>query len=109
MMLVEVLVPMIVFATIFGVLFIFFTTRNRERLAMIEKGVDPSIFTTTLSRIGIKVGLLAVGISLGILLSQLIIHVTNMDEELATISMIFLFAGAGLVLEHFLAKKEKQA
>ncbi|MFT6243488.1 MAG: hypothetical protein ACJA0U_001971 [Salibacteraceae bacterium] len=109
MIVVEVLVPMIFFATVFGILFLFFSTRNRERLAMIEKGVDPSIFTTKLSRIGIKIGLLAVGIALGVLFGQLIRHTTNMDEEPATISMIFLFAGAGLVVEHFLARKEKQA
>ena len=42
-MLAEVLAPMNVFATIFGVLFTFLTTRNRERLAMIEKDVDPTI------------------------------------------------------------------
>lgn len=109
MLLVEVLVPMSVFATIFGVLFMFFSTRNRERLAMIEKGVDPSMFTTRYNRIGIKIGLLAVGISLGVLFAQLIVHTTKMEEEPATVSMIFLFAGAGLVVEHFLAKKEKQA
>jgi hypothetical protein len=52
---------------------------------------------------------LAVGIALGVLFGQLIRHTTNMDEEPATISMIFLFAGAGLVVEHFLAKKETQS
>ncbi|MFT6501365.1 MAG: hypothetical protein ACJASQ_001477 [Crocinitomicaceae bacterium] len=108
-MIVEILVPMFVFATIFGVLFIFFTTRNRERLAMIEKGADPRIFSRNYSRIGIKIGLIAVGIALGTLAGQLLHHTTNMYVDAATFSMIFLFAGAGLVIEHFLAKKEKQS
>jgi threonine dehydrogenase-like Zn-dependent dehydrogenase len=107
MILVEVLVPMTVFATIFGVLYVFFTTRNKERLAMIEKGADPSIFANRTSRLGIKIGLLAMGVALGILFGQLIAHLTQMDLEPATMSMIFLCAGSGLVFDHFLAKKSK--
>ena len=43
-MLVEVLIPMSVFATIFGVIYLYLTTRNRERMAMIEQGADPELF-----------------------------------------------------------------
>ena len=105
-MIVEILVPMTVFATIFGVLYTFLMTRNKERLAMIEKGADASLFSRNYSRMGIKIGLLAVGVALGVLMGQLIAHTTSMDLEPATFSMIFLFAGLGLVVEHFLAKKE---
>ena len=107
-MMVEVLVPFVVFATIFGVLYTFLMTRNKERLAMIEKGADPNIFAQRRTRIGIKVGLLAMGIATGILLGQMITHLTSMDEEPAVMSMIFLWAGAGLVLEHYLAKKDTE-
>jgi Domain of unknown function (DUF6249) len=105
-MIVEILVPMTVFATIFGVLYIFFTTRNKERMAMIEKGADPSIFSSRPARLGIKVGLLAMGVALGVLFGQLIAHTSSMDIEPATVSMIFFCAGLGLVIDHFLAKKE---
>jgi fucose 4-O-acetylase-like acetyltransferase len=105
-MTVEILVPFIIFATIFGVLYTFLITRNKERLAMIEKGADPSIFAQRRSRIGLKIGLLSMGIAIGVLMGQMIAHLTSMQEEPATISMIFLWAGAGLVLEHFLAKKD---
>lgn len=105
-MAVEILIPLIVFSTIFGVLYTFLTTRNKERLAMIEKGADPSIFSTQRKRLGIKIGLLAMGIATGVLMGQFLAHLTTMDEEPATISMIFLWAGAGLVLEHYLAKKD---
>lgn len=53
-MAVEILIPLIVFSTIFGVLYTFLTTRNKERLAMIEKGADPSVFYTQRKRLGIK-------------------------------------------------------
>ena len=105
-MAVEILIPLIVFSSIFGVLYTFLTTRNKERLAMIEKGADPSVFSIQRKRLGIKIGLLAMGIATGVLMGQLIAHLTTMDGEPATISMIFLWAGAGLVLDHYLAKKE---
>lgn len=103
----EILVPFIVFATIFGSIYVFLTTRNKERLAMIEKGADPSIFATRKTRWGIKLGLLAMGIAMGVLMGQMLTHLTSMDEEPATVSMIFLWGGLGLVTEHFLAKKDK--
>ena len=84
----------------------FLTTRNKERLAMIEKGADPSVFAQRRTRVGIKLGLLAIGVALGILVGQMLMHFTSMDEEAAVMSMIFLFAGSGLVLDHFLAKKD---
>ncbi|MFT5777910.1 MAG: uncharacterized membrane protein YjfL (UPF0719 family) [Crocinitomicaceae bacterium] len=105
-MFVEILVPMTVFATIFGVLYVFLTTRNKERLAMIEKGADPAIISHQKTRLGIKIGLLAIGIAIGVLMGQMITHLSSMDEEAATLSMIFLWAGIGLVVEHFLAKKD---
>lgn len=105
-MLAEILVPMTVFACIFGVLFVFFTTRNKERMLMIEKGADPSIFHRSYKRFGIKVGLMAMGVALGILVGQLISHLTKMHLDEATFSMIFLFGGLGLVVDHFLAKKD---
>lgn len=105
-MAVEILVPFIVFASIFGILYTFLITRNKERLAMIEKGADPSIFAQQRTRLGVKIGLLAMGIAIGVLMGQFIQHVSSMDTEPATFAMIFLWAGAGLVLEHYLAKKE---
>jgi hypothetical protein len=111
-MLVEILIPIVsmlsIFGTIFGTLYIFLTTRNRERMAMIEKGADPTIFAGQKSRIGIKIGLLAIGVALGVLFGQLIAHTTSMDLEPSTFSMIFLCAGAGLVFDHYLAKKESK-
>lgn len=106
-MFVEILIPFVFFATVFGVLYTFLITRNKERLAMIEKGADPSIFAQRRTRIGLKLGLLAMGIAIGVLMGQMIVHLTSMEKEPATFSMVFLWAGAGLVLEHFLAKKEE--
>ena len=38
------IVFMFLFAVIFGVFYLHFSTRNKERLSLIEKGVDAKIF-----------------------------------------------------------------
>ena len=34
----EVLIPLIVFSSIFGMVYVYLNTRNKERLSLIEKG-----------------------------------------------------------------------
>ena len=40
----ELIIIPIIFGAIFGVFYLYFSTRNKERLALIEKGADASIF-----------------------------------------------------------------
>ena len=42
----EVAVLAIIFGSIFGVFYLYFSTRNKERLALIEKGADAKIFAS---------------------------------------------------------------
>ena len=105
-----VLIPLIVFSSIFGVFYIFLSTRNKERMALIEKGADASLFQTKKthrSNLTLKFGMLAVGIGIGILVASLIETYTVMDEEVAYPSMIFLFGGLFLVGNAMIEKKDK--
>jgi hypothetical protein len=100
----EVIIPIVLFATIFGVAYLFFTTRNRERMALIEKGADANKFKAKWNMLALKVGMLAIGISCGILIGNLLAMI-GMDEEVAFPSMIFLGGGSGLVAFFFLSRK----
>ena len=40
----ELLIPISFFLVVFGIIYLYFSTRNKERLALIEKGADASIF-----------------------------------------------------------------
>jgi hypothetical protein len=104
----EVLIPMTFFASMFGFAYIFFSTRHRERMALIEKGANPDIFRNpNKPRSTLKFGLLFVGISLGILTGTLLTNtVPGMREETANFSMIFLFGGLALILNHVLEAKK---
>lgn len=108
-MLEEVLIPLIVFSCIFGVFYVFVTTRNRERMAMIEKGVDSSMFVSKRNYQGytLKFGMLLVGMAIGLLIGSIISETTNLPEEVAYFSMIFLFGGASLIGNHYLEAKKK--
>ena len=115
----EVVIVLIIFGAFFGVFYLYFSTRNKERLTLIEKGADASLFYSakkkkTLPWITLKFGMLfvgiAVGTAIGILLnSGLSIH----PEELFLLSMIFLFGGISLIwnfmIERKLGKKDDEA
>jgi hypothetical protein len=107
----ETLIPIAFFLAVFGILYVYFTTRNRERMAMIDKGADPALFQRKQSGSkgsSIKAGLFLVGVAMGILMGNVLEVTTSLDEEVAYFSMIFLFSGASLVIYYlFIERKAK--
>ncbi len=107
-MLTETLVPIVLFLVIFGILYLYYNSRNKERLALIEKGADASIFYGPKSEKSgkwvLKVGVLAIGIALGVLAGAGL-ESAGMDDDVAYPASIFLFAGIALVVAYFLARK----
>jgi len=104
-----ILVPLIVFSSIFGIVYVFLNTRNKERLSLIEKGADASLFASKKnykSNLTLKFGMLAVGIGIGILIASILSNYTVLDEEVAYPSMIFLFGGLFLVANAMIEKKD---
>lgn len=109
---VEIFVPIVAmittFGTIFGVFYIGLTTRNKERLALIEKGMDAKIFETKSKPMNtLRIGFLFIGVAIGITLGYALSYL-GMDEGAAYTSMIFLFGGLGLVIHFFIEKKMKK-
>ena len=106
MEIVPILVTTVVFATIFGIIYIIVTARNKERMALIEKGADPKLFESVkkTSTGGIlKWGLLLVGIGLGTFFAMLLVQ--SGLEEGAYPAMICLFGGAGLIVAYKMEQK----
>lgn len=111
----EVLIAFLAFfATVFGIMYLFYTTRHKERLALIDKGAEASLFNTGKDVIGfswgkfsMKLGMLAIGISLGILVGAMISSSGVLDEDISYSSMIFLFGGLALVTFYFVDRKLK--
>jgi len=101
----ELIVVPIIFGAIFGVFYLHYSTRNKERLALIEKGADASIFikgkrhTAPIWKILIlNLALLLMGIGLGIFIASLLDSYTTLDEEALYPAIIFFTAGVGLFI-----------
>ena len=100
----EFLIPIAFFAMVFGIVYLF--VRRKERVALIEKGADASIFESSKNQpSSLKWGLLLVGIGAGILLGKVLAVYTTLDEEPAFFSMICLFGGIGLIIYHLIANR----
>nr|WP_321230774.1 DUF6249 domain-containing protein [uncultured Psychroserpens sp.] len=101
----EILIPISMFLAMFGVVYLYLSTRNKERLALIEKGADATIFmrgkghTAPIWKVLIlNLALLLMGIGLGIIIGGILSANLNVDSEIAMPGSIFLCAGLGLFL-----------
>jgi len=104
------------FATVFGIMYVFYTTRNKERLALIEKGADASLFSTgkdgkgliNWNKFTLKIGMLLVGIGIGIIAGAILESAEVFpSEEAGYFSMILIFGGLSLVLFYLFDRKIK--
>ena len=105
----DLLVSVSAFAGIFGIAYVFLMTRYRERMSMLEKGVDPSLFTSKNNSKSqtLKFGMLCIGIAIGILAGNLLYRNDWLDKSVAYLSMIFFFGGASLILNFLIDRKIK--
>lgn len=108
----EVLIAFLAFfAMVFGIMYVFYTTRNKERLALIEKGADASLFNTgkegrfSWSKFTLKIGMLSVGIAFGLLVGAMLTRSGVLDEEINYSSMIFLFGGLSLIVFYLIDRR----
>ncbi len=83
--------------------------RNKERLALIEKGMDPSILDQKKPKDGYSPllwGLLFCGIALGALTGYAISYYSGVNEAIIINATAMLFGGAGLILYYMISKKK---
>lgn len=99
----EILIPISLFLAIFGIIYLFLSTRNKERLALIEKGVDAGIFMKgrqngipTGRIIILNLALLLMGIGVGVFIALLLSTYTSLREDAIYPAAIFTMAGIGL-------------
>ncbi len=109
----ELIVVPVIFLTIFGIVYYYLTTRNKERLALIEAGADAKLFKSAGGNnwyFVIVLGLLAIGISLGAAFGMMMEHLFNLggNDEQGYVIGIFLFAGLSLLVSFFLIRKIKK-
>ena len=97
-------VPLAFFLALFAILYVYWTTRTKERLALIEKGVDASVFKTECSKyVLVKWGIFLIFAAVGVFTAHLLSQVFN--EVAAYFTMILFFGGAGLIVANIVTIK----
>jgi len=105
------LIVLVIFASVFGIIFVIAAARNREKMAMIEKGVNPKDFMTDRkpNSYGIlKWALLLAGLGFGLFIGSLLEAYTSIQEEPAYFAAALFFGGLGLYLSFVIAKKAEE-
>lgn len=98
-----ILIPISMFLALFGIVYLYLSTRNKERLALIEKGADATIFMKGRSHTApvwkvliLNLSLLLMGIGLGTFIASVIDNYSTLNEEAIYPATIFFMAGVGL-------------
>ncbi len=102
----ELIIVPLLFGAIFGIFYLHYSTRNKERLALIEKGADASIFvkgkrehTAPIWKVLIlNLALLLMGIGIGVFIATLIDHYSSLGSDAIYPATIFTMAGVGLFI-----------
>jgi len=115
----EVLVPTTFFITTTALIFGIRYMSNKEKMAMIERGLDPIGLKNNISPpkpfVSLKFGLLLVGLGLGLLISLFIVRGISVDDDEAAavyFGCLSIFGGLGLIASYIVEKnwldKQKQ-
>jgi uncharacterized protein YneF (UPF0154 family) len=106
-MMTGILISLGFFAMIFGIVYLY----KRERMAMIERGMDPRRYKPQSAPFqNLKWGLLLVGAGVGLFLAYLldrtVFKSTMDDNEAIYFALIAIFGGLGLFASYRIEKKE---
>ena len=112
----EALIPISFILVLFGIVYLYLSTRNKERLALIEKGATANIFGRESKRnpapfwkvFILNLSLLLMGIGFGIITALFLESMLSIEEDAIYAGTIFLTAGAGLFVGFNLTKKLDQ-
>lgn len=81
----------------------YFTTRNKERMALIEAGANPDVFNTKEKYyILFVIGLLGIGIALGLILGAILSSTIDaVDRSISYLASMLLCGGAAMLVAFF--------
>lgn len=95
-----VLLIVLALLTVFGIFYLYFTSKNKERMALIEKGMDPNLAK---SDFWVQIGIIAAGASSGLILGGFLPTKFGYGPLIA-----IMFAGIGLVVYNIYRKRKSR-
>lgn len=108
--LIPILIPLAFFTLIFGIFYL----RNKERMAMIERGMEPTLPKPKRQEINVtslQFGLLIMGCGIGLFIAYLMdyfVFRVNDDNPAIYISLVSIFGGLGLFISYIIERKANQ-
>ncbi len=102
----EILITIFFFGTVFGIVYLFVTSRHKERMAMIERGLtrlpQPAAPRNYILLFILLLNLAVLSASIGasIFIGAILEHHLKVDDGIAYPGSIFLMAGLGLFIGH---------
>lgn len=98
-------------ALAFGVIYIVVSTRNKERMALIERGATAEeIFTARrISKFSaLKNGLFLIGVALGLIFAAILSYATELNPVALYFAFAFFFGGLGLLIFYVIYSKHER-
>lgn len=99
-------------AVLFILIYTYLRNKNKERLALIEKGMDASFFfakkEARTNELVLKYGIFLVGLALGALAGFFLNLFTGIVAYVAYPSMILLFGGLALIVYYIIDKQKAE-
>jgi amino acid transporter len=109
---IAILVPVAFFMMVFGIVYLF----KKERMAMIERGMDPRVYKERSAPFqNLKWGLLLIGCGIGLFLAYVLDHTAfktmnegfDNDGNVAVyFALIAIFGGLGLLASFIIEKRD---
>jgi hypothetical protein len=92
---------------VFGIGYYYFTTRHKERMAIMEKGLSPDIFKGLNNYLPLllTLGIVSIGISAGIAVGYLLHDWLSAGAIYAVPFSIFFFLGISLLASYVILKR----
>lgn len=113
-----VIVFMMLCATIYGIMYLQTNTRHRERMDMLDKGIDPKIIfgntpntKSTKNRLifyllfFLKIGMILIGVGVGFLVANYLHYILGFEGKIAMFSSITLSIGISLVAFYLIGRR----
>jgi hypothetical protein len=102
----EVFMTMFFFSTVFGIVYLFITSRHKERMAMIERGLTrlpqpaaPRNYSLLVILL-LNLAVLSASIGASIFIGAILEHHLQVADGIAYPGSIFLMGGLGLFIGH---------
>ncbi|GEP94701.1 DUF6249 domain-containing protein [Chitinophaga cymbidii] len=94
---------------VFGISYYYFTTRHKERMAIIEKGLPPDFFKGSANYLPVilTLGIVSIAIAAGVAAGALLGPWLPVEKAVTITSSAFLFMGLGLLLSWLILRQPR--